>query len=413
MRRSLAGAVALGLLVVTTACGGDDETSDSSATASGTAVTESTDVSSETTGSAQTEAPTQPSDPVGEPYRLGVIAPLTGPNAAVGESVLKGVELWVKATNESGGINGRPVEFIECDDKGAPEDASACARELDGEADLYMAMSVTGAVRAVQTLLPDSLVLSISPNVMPDAGTPHFAVGASIVDTIEALFEFAAAQGIDTVGVLAATDASGEATIAPAQRAADEHGITLEIARIEPQDVEASGQLTQLDEAGVGLVYVSYSGAGAATVVQAYSNLGLNFPIVLNSASVSNAFLEVIAPYRPDQVLHLSQLGAIVPELLDESSAAVDYIAQFEAEYGDHPDAVALVTEYTADTAGAVLAAVGTDDVDAARTFLETATIESITPIDFNPDDELNVVKGMQPAVVASTRDGEWTVPEL
>jgi len=55
----------------------------------------------------------------GEPIKIGVLTPLTGPAAPYGEDILKGIKCAEKFINENSGINGIPIKLItedsECD----------------------------------------------------------------------------------------------------------------------------------------------------------------------------------------------------------------------------------------------------------------------------------------------------------
>jgi len=52
-----------------------------------------------------------------EPIRIGIPVPLTGSMAADGIEMQRGAEIAIKQINESGGINGQPVEMIPFDSK--------------------------------------------------------------------------------------------------------------------------------------------------------------------------------------------------------------------------------------------------------------------------------------------------------
>jgi branched-chain amino acid transport system substrate-binding protein len=346
---------------------------------------------------------------------IGFIAPLTGPQAALGKAATEGMEYWVEETNADGGVGGRQIALDQCDSKGTPDGASQCARRLSGQADLYVSPGVTAEVLAVQAQLPRELVLSISPNLTPEGDTTFFQVGDPVASTIDVMFEQAKAAGIDHIGILAATDASGEATIKPAEDASKTHNVELSVARIEPQDVAASGQLTGLQSDGVGLIYVSYSGAGAATVVQAYSRLGLTVPFVLNSASVTNELLSVISSSRPDNVLHLNQVGALVPEMLDQAQREpVDaFLKSYEEATGSPSDGVSIQMQYVGDVAAAALEAGVSEDPEAAAKELASGTIESLTDITFDTPDGKHYSEGLQPSLISSTPAGKWTPPVL
>jgi len=65
--------------------------------------------------------------------KLGLAAPLTGPNAAVGEQFRRGAEAAVKALNAAGGVNGEPVTIVYGDDASDPRQGVAAANELVGQ----------------------------------------------------------------------------------------------------------------------------------------------------------------------------------------------------------------------------------------------------------------------------------------
>jgi len=64
------------------------------------------------------------------PLRVGVIAPLSGDSADVGNSMRRGVELAAKEINEAGGYLGRPLELVVRDDAGTPSVGREAAEQL-------------------------------------------------------------------------------------------------------------------------------------------------------------------------------------------------------------------------------------------------------------------------------------------
>ena len=55
-----------------------------------------------------------------KPYRIGSEQPLSGAGAAGGKTAVVGLQMAVDRINNSGGINGRPVELIIADDESSP-----------------------------------------------------------------------------------------------------------------------------------------------------------------------------------------------------------------------------------------------------------------------------------------------------
>lgn len=62
-------------------------------------------------------------------YYVGFAGALSGASAQDGESGLEGVKLGIKLINESGGVDGIPLELVISDDKGDPKEAAIVANK--------------------------------------------------------------------------------------------------------------------------------------------------------------------------------------------------------------------------------------------------------------------------------------------
>ncbi|MFQ5857524.1 MAG: ABC transporter substrate-binding protein, partial [Anaerolineae bacterium] len=65
-----------------------------------------------------------------ESIKVGFFGPLTGPTSQAGRALMQGAQLKFEEVNEAGGVLGRQVEFITCDDKSTPEEAVKCVQRL-------------------------------------------------------------------------------------------------------------------------------------------------------------------------------------------------------------------------------------------------------------------------------------------
>ncbi|HEY5332415.1 MAG TPA: ABC transporter substrate-binding protein [Solirubrobacterales bacterium] len=101
-------------MAVITGCGGSS--SSSSSTASTTEAS-----TKENSGAAP--------EPSGSTYVIGGLTPVSGEGYDFPDW-LAGGKAAVDAINASGGINGHPVEYFNCDDKNNPNEATACARKM-------------------------------------------------------------------------------------------------------------------------------------------------------------------------------------------------------------------------------------------------------------------------------------------
>lgn len=65
-----------------------------------------------------------------ETLKVGVQAPITGSYANEGQGIDQSVRLLADQINEKGGVMGRKIEVISCDDEGTAMKAAICAKDL-------------------------------------------------------------------------------------------------------------------------------------------------------------------------------------------------------------------------------------------------------------------------------------------
>ncbi|HLG93171.1 MAG TPA: ABC transporter substrate-binding protein, partial [Acidimicrobiales bacterium] len=73
--------------------------------------------------------PVPPGPATGPPLVVGALVPLSGPGLA-DPAMLAGVKAAARSLNLAGGVDGHPVQVVECDDGNDMGRAEACAREL-------------------------------------------------------------------------------------------------------------------------------------------------------------------------------------------------------------------------------------------------------------------------------------------
>lgn len=80
--------------------------------------------------SAQEPSGTTAGSDAGQPILLGAFGPVTGPTGGPGTAQINGAQLRVDEINEAGGVKGRQLKLITCDDKSSPEQGTACFNRL-------------------------------------------------------------------------------------------------------------------------------------------------------------------------------------------------------------------------------------------------------------------------------------------
>src|SRR5882757_1980119 len=108
-----------------------------------------------------------------DPWIVGIIAPTTGALSTVGTRQLAAVQWWAQDVNAKGGIRGRQINLIHCNDEASPEKSVTCTRDLLGRnIVLLLNASVTGPIMAAMPLLVNGPVMvTPSPNVVPPPTT--------------------------------------------------------------------------------------------------------------------------------------------------------------------------------------------------------------------------------------------------
>jgi branched-chain amino acid transport system substrate-binding protein len=113
-----------------------------------------------------------------ETIKLGIVAPMSGPNARYGAFSMHGAELAVKDINAAGGIDGRKIELFNADSQGTPvEGVSATRRLIDEDEVDYIIGDVSSSVTlAMQPVAEDAGVLLLN----AASSNPKITYGAGV-----------------------------------------------------------------------------------------------------------------------------------------------------------------------------------------------------------------------------------------
>lgn len=95
---------------------------------------------------------------------LGLMAPLTGPLAAVGAQVKNGAETAIEEINKKGGINGEQISLQVADDAGEPKQGVSAANQLVGDGVMFVVGPVTSGVAVpASDVLAENGALMVTP----------------------------------------------------------------------------------------------------------------------------------------------------------------------------------------------------------------------------------------------------------
>ena len=344
-------------------------------------------------------------------WRIGQVAPLTGPAATVGTRLERVVKLWVEEVNAKGGIAGRKIELMTCNDENRPEKAVACARDqIEKGAVILFGNALTASLRAMQPLVRNGPILLIpSPNVVPTADSFGFQVSPADSHITEAIANFMKANGIDKIGMVAATDASGEVGVASARKVFGDMKMELRLARIDLRATDATTQLATVAGPDIKLVYSSYTGAGAITVVKSFQNLGLKQPLIVSYGNISASFVQLVKDVKPDRLLGTAVAGIVPDSLSDpgERARSKAFLEAYEKKFGERADMINLLGKAATDVAEAILGKTPNPaDFPAVKKYLESTVIESVHNQRFSPTNHVGL--DAQSVMIVELKNGQW-----
>jgi branched-chain amino acid transport system substrate-binding protein len=273
---------------------------------------------------------------------LGVAAPITGPNAAVGAQILRGAEQAVADLNAAGGINGEQVRIVVGDDVSDPKQGISVANKFvaDGVG-LVVGQYNSGVAIPVSEVLAENGILHITP-----AATNPVFTERGLWNT------FRICGRDDQQGLIAGTylaENFRDAKIALihdktpyGQGLADETKKALESAGISeamyeginPGDVDFSVLIAKMKEAGVSVIYYGGLHTEAGLILRQLADQGLDAQMMSGDGTASTE----IAAIAGDAIEGFRFTFAPDPR---RNPAATDAVEKFRAS-GFEPEAYTL-----------------------------------------------------------------------
>ena len=214
----------------------------------------------------------RPAAPVakGEPYKIGMTAALTGPAAGTAGPEAEGFRLYIQKLNDSGGINGHPVELTVQDDRGEPTQAASNMRKFTDQGVHIVRNTSTSATfaptvqEAKRANIPAVFTLTAPPEAMPPNPDPLIYMGSHGFGMGSPFLNLDIMKSINPspkVGLLGMQIAGSTAQMTNMDKEAQRMGIPslLKIAPADTVDMTSIAQAYQ----DWGANWIFYSGPGA------------------------------------------------------------------------------------------------------------------------------------------------------
>ena len=218
----------------------------------------------------------------GDSITIGTVTTNSGTAAAYGEAEVKGFELAVSEINAKGGINGKKVKLESMDDKGDATEASNAYNKLAGDNNVLAVAgpTISATTAAVAPLADQSKLVTIAPAATSDSiETGNYLFRTCFKDSYqgEVAARFAAENlKVKKVAVLYGTGDPYSSGVGEAfAKAAEKLGLEVvdKESSSSADDTEYSAQLQKIQASGPELHYAPYyySVAGPYIIPQARS----------------------------------------------------------------------------------------------------------------------------------------------
>lgn len=304
-----------------------------------------------------------------EPFKIQVVLPLTGAAAFLGLGEQITLQLVERAVNASGGIAGRPIEFMLNDDQSNPQVSVQIANEMiAAKPAIILGSSLVASCRAISPVMQNGPVnYCFSPGIHPDAGSYTFTSSVSTTDIINAQIRYFRLSEIKRVALLVSTDATGqdaENSVRQVLALAENKDMSLvSAAHFNTSDVSVSAQIETIKAANPQAFIAWSTGAPIGTIFRAMAAAGFKVPTVTTSGNMTYAQMEQYKAFLPDELYFpVAEWVIRDPHLLAPGMA--EQHAAFYASYasvGKKPDISSELAWDPAMIAVAALRKLGTD----------------------------------------------------
>lgn len=282
----------------------------------------------------------QQTPPPGPPITLGLIAPLSGPSAASGEAIQRGMLLAMDDVNQAGGVLDRPLALAVRDVPNDPPAGVAALRELVQQERIVAVFG--GIFSPVMLAQLDAIHKLQIPMINPwgsvtaithNGREPNYAfrVSVSDADADEFLVRYVLEViGASQPGIIADTTAWGASNVAGLTDWLSRLGTSPAwVERFDQGETDMRGQLMRLQAAGADALLMIANAPEGAAIVRGMATLGWQVPVVSHWGISGGLFVERAGVDNAEGVLTLQTFSFMGPLSPKAGTVLQAYHARF------------------------------------------------------------------------------------
>jgi len=353
-----------------------------------------------------------------EPIKIGAIFSVTGPASFLGEPARNTVKMLEAEINKSGGILGRPVEFIIYDDE---SDATKAVTAVDRliKRDRVVAIigpSISGNTFAIIPKVGEAKIPLISCAAAKKIAQPVqpyvFKVAPSDLLAARRIFQDLKKRNIDKIAIITASDGYGAGGREDMKEIAPLMGITIVADEVYgPKDTDMTAQLTKIKGTDAQAIVCWGTNPGPAVIARNRVQLGIKTPLYMSSGVASKKFIELAGAENAEGILLPAARLIVEPQIAadhPQKKVIATYIKEYEGRFkqpvstfGGHAhDAVGILVQAIKDA--------NSTDPKAIRDAIEKVAKFQGTWGEFNFSPEEHTGLTEEAFVMVKIVKGEW-----
>jgi ABC-type branched-subunit amino acid transport system substrate-binding protein len=272
----------------------------------------------------------------GDPIKVGQIAPTGTPfyNAPDSVAVAKAA---VRGVNQRGGLNGRPLELVYCNDQGDPNKAAACARQMVSE-------HVVAVVRSITIAGGDQVSAILHAGGIPDIGRgalvpAEFAapnadlLDGGVLSAYAGVLQRFAQNGGKRVFFAAAEGASATTTLSTLQSMAAKLGLAVAgTATVAASTADYAPFIATVQQSGAEAVLLAYPQQMIVQSVKAADQAGLAVGWLLNGGGITQQDLTALPAAQTARMI--VGTGTMQLSAAADNPTVAQMKADIEAQFG-------------------------------------------------------------------------------
>lgn len=237
--------------------------------------------------------------------KIGVHAALTGGASFVGQGGKVGIDAAVAEINASGGINGRKLDIIYVDDRGAPDGGVAAVRRLIDDDKVFAVFGAGPSASTVSVVplfqqngVPYFVSFASDPRVL-EKFIPNIYSGATVpqVDAIASYADFMSKNLKAKRIAMMVCDQPHCTSSAPIlERQLEKSGVNVAISNYNSGDTDFTGQMNQLKSASPDAIFIFGLAPDEGRIIPRIKRSGLTQPIVTDASGSDLTVLRMAGP---------------------------------------------------------------------------------------------------------------------